>query len=166
MSNYEKIVAELTRDPNRSDRAISLILGVSHKTVAKFRGTVGSCIYAISDGHGHVKIGWTTLNVYRRVAEIQMGNPFKLKLVGLILNAPKHGDRALHMRFKQWRMEGEWFHLKGAVAEFVKTMPTPPPAPTIELHERKDLRGRIGGGQRHRRRHRSTTGMSMFVSAP
>lgn len=56
----------------------------------------------------HVKIGFTSKNPRARVASLQTGCPFKLKLLGYVFgNEPREAE--LHDVLKDYRCEGEWF---------------------------------------------------------
>jgi hypothetical protein len=70
--------------------------------------TVGTRVYFVQAGDGGpIKIGLTD-DVRARMAQLQTGNPFKLKLLGFFIGSV-HDERALHTRFARWRLEGEWF---------------------------------------------------------
>lgn len=56
----------------------------------------------------HVKIGFTAKNPYTRLASLQTGCPFKLRMLGFVYgNADR--ERELHGVLKEYRVEGEWF---------------------------------------------------------
>lgn len=77
------------------------------------RPTGGGRIYVIgSDEFRPVKIG--TGNPENRLVELQVGNPFPLKILwtrtgGMLLEA------ALHARFADFRVRGEWFDFPAPV---------------------------------------------------
>ncbi len=76
-------------------------------------------VYIIECGD-YVKIG-IAQNAHSRMAALQTGNPYQLKLVadipgGLALEMELHND------FVEYRTSGEWFHHSGAVKEFVESM--------------------------------------------
>jgi hypothetical protein len=76
-------------------------------------------IYAIRC-MGRVKIGFST-DPFRRFFGIKTSSPDSCVLLGY-----EAGDMAreaeLHERFKHYRTHGEWFELKGPVAEYVVQM--------------------------------------------
>jgi hypothetical protein len=82
---------------------------------------VPSFVYVIrGDTGGPVKIG-TTLDVYKRMAQLQTGNPRHLALVQVL---PGNGEleHALHARFAESRIgQSEWFEGGGldALLNFV-----------------------------------------------
>jgi len=86
-------------------------------------------IYAIRAGE-LVKLGWSS-NPALRLVKIQADNPATCDLLG-VLAGTEDDEAALHERFAEFRVRGEWFALVGPVAEFVVRMPLPPrkePAP-------------------------------------
>lgn len=66
---------------------------------------------------GYVKVGFSC-KVEWRMAGIQTGCPFKVKLFGVI-QAPQRVERALHRYLQPWRSQGEWFHASPEVKEVV-----------------------------------------------
>ena len=78
-------------------------------------------VYFISDGTD-IKIGFTSDQPESRMADLQTGNPNKLKLIGYIL-----GDRSveywLHTKFNRYRKTGEWFTLPGDIVAMIEELP-------------------------------------------
>ena len=68
-----------------------------------------------------VKIG-TASDPYMRLAQLQIGNPFPLVLAAVIEGSLSY-ERHLHKQFAAYDHNGEWFHLKGDLAEFVTGLP-------------------------------------------
>ncbi len=65
-------------------------------------------VYVMQAGEGGpVKIG-TTTNIKRRLALIQNAQAVKVTLVRLMEGGPDE-ERALHRRFAEFRLHGEWF---------------------------------------------------------
>ena len=73
-------------------------------------------VYFISDGHGHMKIGKAE-DPSSRLKELQVGNPFELKICELIevedfphihFDAVKF-EGLLHQEFKDFKIRNEWF---------------------------------------------------------
>lgn len=58
-------------------------------------------------GDEAVKIGWS-MNPNRRLAEVGQGHPYGLAIVAL-LPGGRAVEFALHRRFKEYRLGGEWF---------------------------------------------------------
>ena len=57
---------------------------------------------------GFIKIGYTAGNAERRMAQLQTGQPLKLKLLGTI-PGEREGEIGLHREFEEFRINGEWF---------------------------------------------------------
>ena len=73
-----------------------------------------SFVYAIGDGHGHVKIGVAD-NVEKRLGQLQTGNPHRLYLIAY-LPLPNRFDadrveRTAHGGEDLERLCGEWFRM-------------------------------------------------------
>jgi hypothetical protein len=65
----------------------------------------------------YVKIG-TTSNLEARLLDMRTGNPFKMELAASIAGGHRT-ERELHARYKEFRYQGEWFHLRGELASYV-----------------------------------------------
>ncbi len=80
-----------------------------------------SYVYFITDSHGHIKIGKTD-DVVKRLSELQTGNPFKLSIILTIMLKTIEDafslENALHRKFKDYQLEGEWFE-EGPVLQFI-----------------------------------------------
>lgn len=70
-----------------------------------------------------VKIGFSTDPILR-FNKVQSDNAEPCRLLGVIAG-DLDLEAELHSRFSEYHIRGEWFHLKGAVAEFVCTMDEP-----------------------------------------
>lgn len=65
-------------------------------------------VYFIQAGEdGPIKIGVAT-EPFKRLAELQTGNPARLRIVAIV-EGDTGMERALHDRFAEHRLEGEWF---------------------------------------------------------
>ena len=73
-----------------------------------------------------VKIGYadSQANALDRLALFQIGCPLELELLGTIEGTRK-AERAMHSRFKQARINGEWFSREGALAEYMADLNLP-----------------------------------------
>jgi hypothetical protein len=73
----------------------------------------GSNVYFISDGQ-FIKIGKAN-NVEKRMKELQIGNPHKLKILKIIKCSNEHSayelERFFHSILHSVNKSGEWFHL-------------------------------------------------------
>lgn len=66
-------------------------------------------VYFIQVGEsGPIKIGYTRTDPTKRLSELQTGNPYKLRLL-LVLEGGFDLEHALHEKFADLRLEGEWF---------------------------------------------------------
>lgn len=82
-------------------------------------------VYFITDGVGHVKIGYT-VDVSARVRELQVGNPFPLSVIAAVKGGAQL-ERELHRRFAEHRMCGEWFKLAPEIVDYIASLPRPKP---------------------------------------
>jgi len=87
-------------------------------------------VYFIQAGaRGPVKIGFA-FNPYARLEELQVGNPFRLQLIGAIQGGRAEEIR-LHERFKSDRLEGEWF--KPSAALLALAIAAKPPTEAVVI---------------------------------
>jgi hypothetical protein len=80
-------------------------------------------VYFVSDGIGHVKIGFAN-NPWYRLVELQCGNALPLTLLATI----KGGcdlEKALHARFAEHHVRGEWFRLESEIRDYISSIPRP-----------------------------------------
>jgi DNA-binding transcriptional regulator YiaG len=82
-------------------------------------------VYAITDGRGRVKIGWSN-DPFRRLAKISSDCPSAASLLGLI-PATRKQEAEAHELLRPWRVNREWFLHEGAVIAFVEMLPRPRP---------------------------------------
>ena len=79
----------------------------------------GTNIYFIGSLESRtVKIGKSN-NPEKRLAELQIGNPHKLVLYGVIDDVSSELERRLHRILDPFRLEGEWFKLTDEVIRFM-----------------------------------------------
>lgn len=64
-----------------------------------------------------VKIGYASdeIGCWRRMADFQTGNPFRLQMIGTVVGSLKQ-ERASHRALRLARRSGEWFRRKDAMA--------------------------------------------------
>ena len=85
---------------------------------------------------GFIKIGQCKLlNLYNRKTELQDGNPFDLKILGIIIyesemDAKEEGD-VLHKQFEPLRERKEWFRVSQVLLDYIAEH-TEVPAPYLE----------------------------------
>jgi DNA-binding XRE family transcriptional regulator len=82
-------------------------------------------VYAIGDGEGRVKIGWSA-DPLRRLSKINSDCPGDAQLLGVI-EATKEQETEAHELLAPWLVSGEWFRLEGPVRTFVGMLPPPKP---------------------------------------
>jgi hypothetical protein len=79
-------------------------------------------IYAIYDPVSlAVKIGYTSVNPWARLSQIQTGNPTRLELIAFS-KGNRADERWIHQRFKERRLTGEWFSECRELAQYVTEM--------------------------------------------
>lgn len=81
-------------------------------------------IYIIQAGEidGPVKIGWTTNNPFARMAELQTGNPHRLRLIAFLEGCHPDNERLFHRLLEADRMVGEWFRCSDLVRGLIKAV--------------------------------------------
>lgn len=78
-------------------------------------------VYAISNGRGHIKIGWAK-KPERRLAELNVADADKLELLGYASGTKEH-EAAIHKLLEAWRERGEWYRDEGGVRLFIDMLP-------------------------------------------
>lgn len=75
-----------------------------------------------------VKIGWTAASdASDRLGSLQTGHPHQLSVLAL-LPGTRAGEVALHLRFSDYRLKGEWFAREGRLFTWLYgVVGTPPP---------------------------------------
>lgn len=69
--------------------------------------------------HNFAKIGRTE-NVKRRLSELQIGVPYKLKVMARLEEAPLWLENKIHLYLQPHHVHGEWFKLSKPTVELVK----------------------------------------------
>lgn len=86
-----------------------------------------------SSNGGPIKIGYTSKNALQRVQALQVAHPEKLTLLGCIVGEVPD-ERALHKKFAEYRLHGEWFAANDAIlSHLAAAEPTDPVAPEPPL---------------------------------
>lgn len=79
-------------------------------------------IYFIEmEGEGWIKIGFTAGDPKRRMAQLQTGQPQKLRLLGTIAGE-KDAERGLHKELKNYRINGEWFRAEPEILKVIQLL--------------------------------------------
>jgi DNA-binding Xre family transcriptional regulator len=90
-------------------------------------------VYFVQAGHGGpIKIGLAK-DVGCRVANMQTGNPKKLRVIGTIPAASEHIEAELHRRFQAGCVGGEWFAPSAELLNFIAEESSPWAADDREL---------------------------------
>jgi hypothetical protein len=78
-------------------------------------------IYFIQAGkNGPIKIGKTNGDIADRLAQLQTGCPYKLRVLWLYYG-DKYTESKIHKIFEHEKLHGEWFHPSGSLYEFIKS---------------------------------------------
>jgi Meiotically up-regulated gene 113 len=80
-------------------------------------GVKGGVYVIEAVGTNRVKIGYS-LNPEKRIKELSTGCPFELQLVGCVKGTIER-EKQLHCRFTKYRVNGEWFELKGKLSQWI-----------------------------------------------
>jgi predicted amidophosphoribosyltransferase len=84
-----------------------------------------SVVYFIQASNGPIKIGYTRqLYLVRRVADLQVGNPFLLRLIAVIDGATLTDETTIHNQFRKDRLCGEWFSPSTELLEYIRKQST------------------------------------------
>jgi predicted HicB family RNase H-like nuclease len=86
-----------------------------------------------------VKIGYTK-DVASRLADLQLGNPHNVTLLGVIEDATPSLERTLHKKFASDHHKGEWFRLTGDISKYIEAHCTKDGLPVLK-------RNRVPGRQ-------------------
>lgn len=78
----------------------------------------GECVYFVQGGP-FVKIGKTSGSPEGRLAELQTGCPYELKLLAYVPGGIKR-ERQLHREFRELHVRGEWFKFERELYRFIK----------------------------------------------
>ncbi|TPM53286.1 GIY-YIG nuclease family protein [Mesorhizobium sp. B2-2-4] len=93
-------------------------------------------IYFMKAGNA-VKIG-RSANLRSRFKSLQTGSAEEARIVK-VLPGGKRREKEFHKRFSEYRLRGEWFDLRGALAKYLEMcihaieLPEPDPEPEIEI---------------------------------
>jgi len=75
-------------------------------------------IYFIQSGFGPIKIGFTDQEVYARIADLQTGSPYPLRLLG-IMEGTLGTEKAIHEHLSESNLNNEWFMPTEQVIMFI-----------------------------------------------
>jgi hypothetical protein len=107
-----------------SGRRPNKIKAMIAATYGKKQAEVGSIYFVRNGRRRRIKIGYT--GDYRaRISNLMTASGDELKLVALIRGS-RQDEKALHYRFGDYWVKGEWFKFEGELAEYVRSLPKPP----------------------------------------
>ena len=99
----------------------------SYKRLSQAQGYV----YFIRVGTtGPIKIGWSN-DVFKRLSQLQTGNPFNLCLVKYVAGTYKD-ELALHKKFSRFRISREWFEAASELLEYIDSIEGQTPETPLE----------------------------------
>jgi Meiotically Up-regulated Gene 113 (MUG113) protein len=76
-------------------------------------------------GAGPIKIGYTDdPNLQDRFSGIQTGNPYPLRVLGVIASGTYRSEGLIHQKFSSTRMRGEWFKCTDTLRTFIEKYST------------------------------------------
>ena len=78
-------------------------------------------IYFITQGQDYVKIGYTEQAAGKRLTQLQVGNPCKLRLT-LVIEGNEGAEDSLHGMYERYHVRGEWYHLCSEIQYYIKHM--------------------------------------------
>lgn len=113
------------------------------------------CLYVIGNKSKDVcKIGIST-NPDKRLKQLQTGCPYKLSILAIVKGMDYESERNLHKRYSEYRINGEWFRIRGEIKKLIgdkkenKIKPSPkvkeiPPVSDINCYRmtKRKKRGR------------------------
>lgn len=83
------------------------------------------CVYFVRSEKTHaIKIGFTAGKVEDRLGALQTAHPYKLQVLATCRGNREY-EKALHDRFGQLRLEGEWFEPHPDLLAFISVLPKP-----------------------------------------
>lgn len=83
------------------------------------------CVYFIQAGAGGpIKIGLAA-DVAKRLAALQVGNPHKLSILGVIRCDAADIEASLHRMYRAERLSGEWFNPTPDLLDVIKRLAVP-----------------------------------------
>lgn len=106
-----------------------------------YLGMVRTCIYFVGPENGPIKIG-KAKNVKARLGGIQTGHPEKLYVWGVML-ANERLENALHRKFSDSRMSGEWFKRSDEILRFIEQHTLPSESAIWERLNKSKIKTRL-----------------------
>lgn len=80
----------------------------------------GGKVYFIGNTDNYiVKIGFSQAGVYDRLKDLQTGCPYRLSILKTVEGTNIEGEKLLQQKFGQYRLNGEWFSIVGALRDYL-----------------------------------------------
>jgi hypothetical protein len=84
-----------------------------------------STVYFIQAADGFpIKIG-VSINLMRRLTDLRHASGLHLKVLGVIRDGTRETEQALHRRFNEGRLVGEWFRPDPDLLEYIREQASP-----------------------------------------
>jgi hypothetical protein len=99
----------------------------------------GQKVYFVCDALGRIKIGFSN-NVQKRVKALQTANSMPLTLVGT-MPGTFATEKALHARFANARIQGEWFQPTDELISFIREVTSADPEQRVSQLQQTNKRG-------------------------
>ena len=99
---------------------------------------MGYVYFIAAEGSDRVKIGFTGGQVAKRLADLQTGSPFPLKLIGAIRAESQATEKKVHLALNSARLVGEWFKIDAAKMFLRSTEALTPFLQWLRLHSDED----------------------------
>jgi hypothetical protein len=68
-----------------------------------------------------VKIGLSN-NIARRIEFYRRSIPDKIVPLEVLATTDNYTERELHLRFREFRISGDWFHFSDPIRRFIRTL--------------------------------------------
>lgn len=90
------------------------------KSMIYFIQSIESQVYSRLLKQGPIKIGFTDdPDLRSRFHQLRTGNPYPLRVLGVIVDGTREAERVIHREFQSQRLEGEWFRCTTALSNFI-----------------------------------------------
>ena len=97
------------------------IWGLDNDRLTDDKISEDGCVYFVQEGEGGaIKIGYAK-NPIARLKELQVANPDKLNMLGVIRVDSGNLEYLIHKKFAHLKIRGEWFRPEKELLEYIKT---------------------------------------------
>lgn len=109
----QKLIGEYTNyAPQDSSEPLRMRTGCTQRHLSIY-------FIQIENSDGFIKVGLARFPA-ARLAALQTGNPYKLKLLGVVSRVTEAFETRLHTHFQQFKVRGEWFKPVPELLDFIK----------------------------------------------